>query len=229
MITGNRKLLLAKRQLYRQPYVKAAAPPPPGPFVEDQFDSVNLGSHWTFVNPKGNCSYNLTGDRLEITAPPGQGDNNNDIWHDVRDVGWMKQACLDEENLNIKIKFFSEPTLNRQKQGILIEQDDQNWIKCEMYHTGSKLRLFTAKTINDSSSTVDNEDINNYASSSTHYVLIEKTGTSWAIKYSNDDTNWITAKNFTHSLTISAIGPYAGTASYNSAGITTEIDYFIEV
>ena len=191
-------------------------------FISDDFNNASLGSQWTLVNPKGDGTLDLTGvgtgdALLELTVPAG----THDLWRSKKDAIRTMQSSANED-FEAEVKFESEPSQRFQLQGILVDQDADNWIRFDTYHDGSQLRVFAATTTNGSSQTKINVPV---ASGTASHLRVNRQGDEWTLEYSADGNNWNTAGSFTHSLNVSEIGTFAGNAQ-NAPAFTAEVDYF---
>ncbi|QIZ69746.1 Ig-like domain-containing protein [Oxynema aestuarii] len=193
------------------------------PFASDDFNSSSLGTNWTFINPRGDSNYSLTGTGtsdayLELQVAGG---TSHDAWKSSNNSVRVMQGAGNED-FETEVKFASEPSQAYQLQGILVEQDSSNWLRFDTYHNGESLRLFAATTSNNNSQVRIDQAI---ASGSANYLKLNRQGDLWSLSYSTDGQNWNSAGSFSHSLTANAIGPFAGNAG-NSPAFTAQIDYF---
>ncbi|MEL7077377.1 MAG: DUF4347 domain-containing protein, partial [Cyanobacteria bacterium J06582_2] len=199
-----------------------APPPVLSEFISDDFNNASLGSQWAVVNPKGDGTQNITGvgtgdALLELSVPAGK----HDLWRTNKDAIRTMQSSADED-FEAEVKFESEPTQSSQLQGILVDQDANNWIRFDTYHDGSQLRVFAGVTTDGSSQVKINVPV---ASGAASHLRVNRQGDVWTLEYSADGTNWSTAGSFTHSLNVSEIGTFAGNAGPAPA-FTAEVDYF---
>ena len=190
----------------------------------DDFNSPNLSPIWTFINPLNDGSYRLvgagTGDAyLELVVPGGTA--HNPAANNNRAVRVMQAAA--NVDFEADVKFGSEPTQGTQMQGILIEQDASNWIRFDVYHNGTDLRIFAASIVNGVSTTRVN---NRISPGSASYLRINRTGNQWTLQYSANGSTWTTAVSFSQALTVSSAGTYAGNLGQTSPAYTSRVDYF---
>ena len=191
-------------------------------FSSDDFNSASLNSDWVVVNPQGDGLLALTGTGtadayLELSVPAGE----HDLWRSQKDAVRVMQASTDSD-FEIEAKFASEPSAKYQLQGILIEEDDSNWLRFDTYHDGSNLRVFAAATTNGSSQVKINVAV---ASGAASYLRVNRQGDEWRLEHSADGTSWTEAGSFTQGLAVDAVGTFAGNAG-NSPAFTSQVDYF---
>ncbi|MEZ5591614.1 MAG: hypothetical protein R3F53_13230 [Gammaproteobacteria bacterium] len=107
-------------------------------------------------------------------------------------------------------------------QGLLIEQDADNFLRVDFYSDGTQLWLFAAHFVNGVPSTQLNQAVTR---GSTLYLRLTRQGDQWTPHYSYDGSSWTTASSFTHTLQVSAVGVFTGNAGSNPA-YTAVVDYF---
>ena len=57
------------------------------------------------------------------------------------------------------------------------------------------------------------------------YVQVTRAGDLWTMEYSTDGTTWVTAGSFTHAMTVTSAGVFAGNTG-QATGFTAQVDYF---
>ncbi|HYE36122.1 FG-GAP-like repeat-containing protein, partial [Methylocaldum sp.] len=185
----------------------------------DDFNADGLAAYWSFTGPAGTGS-NLVrmGDEayLELVVPSG----DYDVFNTNRGARVMQDAL--NGDFEVEAKFLSRPTQRFQLQGILVEQDANNWLRFDTYHDGTNLRIFIGVTINGVSKQVVNRVV---AAAAASYLRVTRTGDVWTLKYSADGSTWTTTGEFTHVLNVTKVGPFAGSTG-TSPGYTAQVDYF---
>jgi regulation of enolase protein 1 (concanavalin A-like superfamily) len=197
---------------------------PPPPFISDDFNNTNLGSQWSIINPLGDGTSNLrgagTGDAvLELSVPAGTA---HDLWGNNQSVIRAMQSATDGD-FEAEVKFNSEPSRKTQLQGILVQQDENDWIRFDTYHDGRKLRVFAGVTINGVSRVKIKKVI---PSGSASHLRVNHQGNNWLLEYSANGSNWNTAGSFAHTLNVEEIGTFAGNGGSNIPSFTSVVDYF---
>ncbi|MBW3547778.1 MAG: DUF1349 domain-containing protein, partial [Actinobacteria bacterium] len=203
------------------PRVEAAA----GTFVSDDFSSTPLDPRWTVVDPVGDGTVAITGTEvgdghLELSVPAG---TSHDAWKTNRSLRAMQAAA--DEDFEVEARFDSLPSARYQMQGVLVEQDADDWLRFDFFHDGKSLRAFAAKTVAGSSTALINVSV---PSGSPLYLRVARQGGQWTMSYSYDGSAWTTAGSFSHALAVSAIGPFVGNAgsSGTQPAFTASVDYF---
>jgi hypothetical protein len=191
--------------------------------VSDDFNAAGLHPIWVYQDPVGDGGYELVGvgtenAHLRLSVPAGA---NHDVWTGGNRSVRVMQPSLDE-NLEIEVKFESQPTRRFQMQGLLVEQDPQNFLRVDFYSDGSSLRLFAARFTGGVPQTLLNQVI---AGHPNLYLRLTRQGNIWTPQHSSDGTNWTVLGSFTQAMTVSKVGVFAGNAGANPA-YTAVVDYF---
>ncbi|MGF1474606.1 MAG: cadherin-like domain-containing protein, partial [Geminicoccaceae bacterium] len=187
--------------------------------LSDDFSGSGLESFWSSQGPAGNSSLGAAGGEayLELAVPQG----NFDVWNENR--GHRLLQATDNTDFQVEARFLTTPSERHQIQGILIEQDADNWIRFDTYYDGSRLRVFAAITTDGSSDRVINRKID---PGEADYLQLTRSGDDWTLTYSGDGQNWTQAASFTHAMTVAAVGPFAGATRFAPDGYTAQVDYF---
>jgi regulation of enolase protein 1 (concanavalin A-like superfamily) len=135
----------------------------------------------------------------------------------------VMQAASDED-FEIEAKFDSEPTQKYQGQGFIVEQDESNYIRFDVFHDGRRFRIFAATIANGSPTVRFNRRISPMA---TTHLRLGRVGDQWIAEYSTDGASWSSAGSFSHSLAVSSVGVFASNFTPNPA-YTARVDYFLE-
>ena len=198
-----------------------------GSISSDDFDRANLDTPflWEFVNPLNDGWVTLVGAgsgdaHLELSVPEGI---SHDPWLNNHSVRIMQNTI--DTDFEVEVKFVSEPTTGYQMQGIIIEQDDNNWLRFDQHHNGTELRLFASTTITGNFLNKLNLVIN---SGDASFLRVNRTGDIWTFLYSSDGIIWNTAGDFSQALTVSSVGPFVANHIYDATtpAFTAIVDYF---
>ena len=185
----------------------------------DDFSNGSIDPVWTNSGPAGTTAAlgaTATDGFLSLTTSSG----NHNVYG-ANNGARLMQAQADED-FSISAGFLTTPAERYEMQGLLIEQDPNNWIRFDIYSDGTNLYAFGAITTNGSSSSQFNINLGAAVGS---FLRVSRTGDSWLFEYSDDNTNWTTAGSFTHAMTVSSVGVFAGSTS-SAAGYTAEVDWF---
>lgn len=192
--------------------------------ISDDFNACALNTGlWTFVNPVGDGSYQVNGTQLLLNVPANVSHN---IWLEGnRSVRVMQPT----QNVNFEIvaKFESSVTQRYQMQGVLVEQDSQNFLRFEFHHDGSSVRLYVARFLNGSPKAVISDIL---LPATPPYLRITRAGGLWSVSYSEDGDTWVAGGSFNFSMNVTKSGVFAanhGTPPLRPAPAHTAIvDYF---
>lgn len=193
--------------------------------VSDDFRTTNLNKDiWTFINPLGDASLTMTGTGVSISVPAG-------ISHEVRSGGNSAPRIMqsaDNTDFEIEVKFGSPLSKKYQMQGLIIEQDSQNYLRFDFYSNSTDIVIFAASYANGSSSTKKNRIIMDDTPSSVPlYMRIKRQGDQWTQSYSYNRVKWFTNVSFSYSLAVKSVGIFVGNSGSSSIpAYTGLIDYF---
>lgn len=192
----------------------------PGAIVSDNFSQCTLDtSTWSFVNPRNDSQLALTGLGAQITVPAGV---SHDLWKSGLFAPRLMQYVTNQ-NFGVEVKFDTPVTQRTQSMGLLVQQDNGNWLRFNFQNDG----------LSGSSLVVVNSNKGNQAVAfstpvtmgNNSYLRVNRLDSIWNIDYSMDGTNWTFATTITRTLNMTEIGPYVGNGGPNPQFIG-HIDYF---
>ena len=202
----------------------------PSSIMSDDFNTCELNPWlWEFIDPRDDATYAMTGTFtqdawLSISVPAG---TDHDIWEDGNFAPRIMQS-INDTDFEVEVKFESPLTETYQMQGVLVEEDDDDFLRFEFYSVGSKTRVFATNFIGGTPTTppMIDSDITD-TNVAPLYMRVRRQGDQWTQSYSYDGVDWTTPVTFTHPLTVTAAGTYAGNAiDASSPAHTAYIDYF---
>jgi hypothetical protein len=197
--------------------------------VSDDFNTCTLNTDlWTFIDPVGDGAYDIVGTNTEnawlsISVPEG---SDHDVWEPGGNKAPRIMQPANDEDFEIEVKFESPLTLTFQMQGIIIEEDNDNFLRFEFHSHDSSTRMFWAIF---SGGAVVNSGGPDIASTGVAplYMRITRDLNQWTQSYSLDGMTWNPAVSFEHVLSVSMVGVYAANAVGSSSPAQTGyIDYF---
>lgn len=193
-------------------------------FLSDDFNNFTIDTMWTKVDPVGNAIFQTTGTntsdaRVEVALPGGSA---HDVWLSGNQSARLMQQASDVDFV-LEAKFESILTQRFQLQGVIIEQDSSNYLRFDFYSNGSATRIFGAVFSNGGATVQANATV---PSGITLWMQVTRVGDGWTLAYSVNGTDWITAVTFTHAMSVSTLGPFAGNAGSNPPPFTMRMDYF---
>jgi|GEM_PF-553146 len=193
-----------------------------GSFFSDDFNTCSLDTDlWQIVNPLGDATFEVNGiatndATLTISLPENTSHN---IWSDANNTARLLQSA-DDSDFEIEVKFDAPLTGESNIQGILIEQDQEHFLRFDFYRSDDEYRIFSAIIWGSSASIKLNSSI---AVATPLSMRITRQGDLWTLSYSYEGQTWNPAVAFTHPMNVSAIGPFAGNLG---PGLNAVIDYF---
>ena len=193
--------------------------PAENPMTSDDFASGALGSTWRYEGPaQGTVGFgsNATDAYLTLATPDG----TFDAWQTNGTARIMQDAV--DEDFQIETRFLSTPQGSYQMQGILVEQDAQNWMRFDTYSAGNTLYAYIGRTVNGQTSRLLEVAI---PGGTAPYVRVTRDGDNWTFEYSTDGNTWISAGTVTHALTVDSVGLFSGNLG-QSNGFEARVDYF---
>ena len=210
-VDGNKNIVAA--------FTDAAGP------VSDDFDGCGvLDPVWTWVDPLGQADYTLTGSQVKITIPP---DANYEVWRNGNNGARLLQEVANTD-FAVTMKVESSVTQAYQLQGILIEAEEDQFIRIDFYHDGESLRFFAGRVENGAPRIYKNVVIPDPASEM--YMLVRRTGDRWQLYYGYQPGGpWTSVGSFNYSIHVQRVGLFAGSHPATGAtapGHTAVFDYF---
>ena len=202
------------------------------PFLSDDFNPTTTEPNpaWHFYDPYDTTSANdagestltLDGTNALINIPAGLSHN---LWKlpDNKAPRYLQPAS--DTDFGIEAKFEAPPRASTQSQGIIVQQDNDTFLRFDLFSSGNKTKLFVAyidgatSTIHKPVTTLPN---------SPKYQQVIRSGDQWIFRYSTDGTTWTDAVTFTQSLAVTEVGFFAGTSGSNPEFLSS-VDYFMDV
>lgn len=191
----------------------------------DDFNSCVLDNLlWETIDPKGDSSFFMNGEQLEITVPGG-------VAHDFPNFSTNNTARIMQlaanDNFSLEAKFHSNVTQSVQMQGVLIEDDADTFIRSGFERTpNGTFNLYTGFFHNGTRVAQANQQLNDAPPEITSlYLRMVRNGNNWAWTYSYDGTNWKNGGNRNFELSVLKVGVFAGNGG-SSPGHTAVLDYF---
>ena len=208
----------------------------PGP-TSDDFHSTSLNtSLWTVVNPLGDGTVSLNGTNLLLSLPAG---TEHDVYNSDPALRVMQNVA--NTNFDVVVKFDSAPTDPYQEQGIIIEQDANNWLRFDFFRDSYYTNVFalifangahtTANEVHlDGSARPVSAEYNMAGTLSPFWLRVTRSGSSFTESWSIDGVNYTVATTFTSSMVVNRMGPFLGNCCGSSSPAFTEsVDYFFNL
>ena len=104
-----------------------------GAFVSDYFSSGSLDTPpWTFVDPVGDSTAVVVGGVLQISVPAGV---THQLYPPNKTAARVMQSVANTD-FGVEVKFDSVPSMQYQEQGLIVDQDANNYLAFEVYSDG---------------------------------------------------------------------------------------------
>ena len=190
-----------------------------GSGVSDNFEHGINTTRWSSYTPLGDSSITTTDTQLSIAVPAG---TSHDLWTGKLNAPRLTQPVTNTD-FELEAKFDSTVSAKYQLQGIIVEQDRENLLRFEFHSDGSSTNVFAASIVDGSAKKRLLKSIN---IGSPSYLKVTRTGEQWTVNYSSDGLTWHGAGSFSHNLTVTSAGIFAGNNGSPAPAHTALIDYF---
>jgi regulation of enolase protein 1 (concanavalin A-like superfamily) len=191
--------------------------------ISDDFNACSLDTGiWNFIDPRGDATLSFNGTQALLTVPAGQ---SHSPWEGGNFAPRLMQPAANT-NFEVEVKFESPADRPIQMQGILIEQDSQNFLRFEFRHNGTNTRLFASKIVNGAETQLYDRTI---SGGDTLYLRVRRQNDRWRQQFSVNGQNWTTGASFAQVLRVNSAGVFAGNAGSNPPAHTAVVDYFFDV
>ena len=195
--------------------------------VSDSFDSPSLNTTlWTFVNPTGDAVLTMDGTAATINLPA---QTTHDPWIDGNGSIRLMQN-ISNSDFQVQVRFQSNVEIGNQDEGILVQQDANDFLRFDVFNDGTNVRLFAAG-INGNNAIVFTSGVINVQQAPI-WLQLQRSGNNWIGAWSTDGVKFNPGFSASFSLTVNSIGPFAGNANSdvsNSPGFTAIVDYFFNL
>jgi hypothetical protein len=191
--------------------------------ISDEFNNATLNtSLWTVVNPVGNGAVSFNGTEAQLSLPAG---SEHDVWKTGNRSLRLMQAVADGD-FKVEVKFDSPVSQSAQMQGLIVEQDANNYLRFDQYFDGTNVHLFVAKFV-AGQPTVQTNTILGGGTFFPFWLRVQRAGNTWTYTWSKDGGTFNPAATFTFGMAVSRIGPFVGNCCGSvSPAFTGAIDYF---
>jgi len=192
--------------------------------VSDDFHAAELDTTvWRFVDPVGDAVLLMTGTNAVVSLPGG-------TKHHLSSTGNTSSRLMQyasDVDFEIEVKFDSKGSRTFQGQGILVQQDDDTYIRFDIIFTSAKTRVFAAY-FDAGVLTVKRDSI---VTSAPPYLRVKREGTTWKYWFSIDGSSWKLVKTFTQPLVVTEVGVFFNNTASDGAFWATpafvgNVDYF---
>lgn len=196
----------------------------PSTFQSDDFNGCELDTNvWSFQDAVGDATYEQYGDQVFLSVPAGT--QHDAFGGNTITAPYIEQDVNDAPEFDIEIKFDSELSDHIQVQGILIKQDNDNYLRFNFQSQDDEIRVLGLLIENQT----PNQKFQQWLSledGAPPYLRVVRQGLKWTVFYSyGEGGGWAKAGSFEHQIVVDKIGAFVGNAAGNPAH-TAVIDYF---
>lgn len=193
--------------------------------VSDDFHGgTELGPHWSVYDPVGDTLLSVSDTNAIVSIPAGVEHN---LFPGENFATRLRQEAP-VSDFSVDAKFESVLSNRFQMQGIVVEEDDTNYLRFEVHHDGTSVRSYMASIIDDVATTYHYGVL---PAGTEQYVRVARVGNTWTMWHSVDGAIWNELGQMVVGLEASYVGPYIGaTQSGNRLppAFIGSIDYFFD-
>lgn len=171
----------------------------------DTFDGSTLDPKWTFVpGASANAAYVVSGGAISITG-------TGNIYDAVMDVARIEQPVLNGD-FTIHWRIGIRPAVSYQDIGLIVFEDQANWIRFDQYGGSGTRRAFIGSTVNDSTTTHYNDPAVHTLQA--YEFRVTRAGSAFTFEALDNFGVWRQlGTDLSRSMTVTKIGLYVGDAS----------------
>ncbi len=201
--------------------------------ISDDFDSQVIDSNiWVFEDPIGDCDFDLNGVGtndawLKMHVPAGVDHDP----HTGKNRAYRLMQDANDVDFEIEAKFESDLTTNHQIEGLLIQQDVNNWIRFDFHARDANVHIYVAayeddtQTINPVFDNIIDPILDPNANPI--WAKLKREANHWTMWYSANGMDWTYVTDFSYTFTVNSVGILAGNAKGTSSpAFTCNVDYF---
>ena len=189
-------------------------------FSDDTFNSCTLNPVWSFIDPDNDGSVTVLGDAVELFVGGG---SVHDMWDNNQDAVRISQPASNDGDLFAEVKFDSIPSQRFQLQGLVLRQDNNDFMRFDFSHDGSNLRAFSGSIVNGSASAKIEQALT--ANSSSLKLRVAREGNLYTMQV-NVGSGWETMGSYTRTnFTLNSVEVFAGNAGSSPQPFTAVVDY----
>jgi hypothetical protein len=197
--------------------------------VSDDFNVCELDSAWQFIDPLNDAQFTANSEQLMIQVPAG---SNHDIWPSsglpLNRAPRSLRQVTDPDGLQVKFEdnFESKTAM----QGILVEEDGENFLRASYYHQDGQLKLTVIGYAPGQNKVLKSVTLSDGDPPGPYYLWLEREMGQWYLSYANDVTGWQKVGPFNWPLSVTRAGVFAGNfgPSGQEPAFTSRIDYYFD-
>jgi hypothetical protein len=197
--------------------------------VSDDYSTCEINDRWTFIDPLDDGSFVTSGQQVEISVPA---DSIHNVWTTGIDAPRLMQPANDTD-LAIEVKFDSALEAGGAMQGLVIEQDEQTFIRYNFYRRTEPneivIHAYSYKASTGNQPKPEGGEFDRLPNApGPMYMRIVRQGNTWELFYSFDGENWTRTAQFDFEMAPNMVGVFAGNTKFKgiTPAHTAVVDYF---
>ena len=189
----------------------------------DDFNRCTLDTEvWTFINPRNDATLSANGFELQMDVPGGQ---SHDVWNGGNFAPRIMQTT-NNVDFSVDVKFLTSVTQNVQLQGLLVEQDADDFLRFNVQAEGGQVKVLGVDFTSGSPSVKFSRTLGITPVNQPIYLRLVRSDITWQLLYSFDGFDWQNGGSFDRSLEVSTVGAFAGNSGSDAPAYTSVIGYF---
>ncbi|ETW13208.1 hypothetical protein ATO8_08351 [Roseivivax marinus] len=189
--------------------------------VSDDFSGGALDPAWRFEGIAGEARIGYEGnDAMALIVSP-QG-----VQVSASNVMTTPRIVQDVLNLDFDISagFLSTPTQQYQEHGLLVIEDEGNWLRFDLAFTGSTRTLIVGTIVDGQTE----YPLFRATSATIEDLRIVREGDAFSFQYRGGGSDWIEAFTYERAMSVTEVGVFAGSTSFTGEvpGYIAEVDWF---
>ena len=200
------------------------------PVQSDEFNGSDVGPQWTWVRQDPSAE-TVSGGALNLTAQTGDLNAGTNTAKNL-----LLQPALGDWAAETKMALNVAPHTNNQQAGLIVYQDDDDYLKLDWEYTGGAAQL--VETSEDFSFTPNAPETAAFPTvlkslptsgvvpGTTLWLKVVKSGQRYQSYYSTDGSSWTPFYEVGHSLSNVKVGLFSYNRAGTSTDLTTAFDYF---
>lgn len=186
----------------------------------------SLNNFWRIFDPydttpaldPGETPITVVNSELKFELEAGVDHN---LWAGALNLAPRILQSVTDTDMEFEARYLSVPSERYQMQGFVVHEDNDTFIRLEVFHDGTNVVLFAAFIDGNTPTTKINTIISNVP----EYLKVTRVGDNWTFGYSDDGTNY-TNVNFTQALTVTEVGIHGGNTGSTPPAFDAVVDYF---
>jgi hypothetical protein len=182
--------------------------------VADDFNACTINTQvWSFADPQLQAALALNGGytseaRLSLSIPAGV---SHDVWAGGNLAPRLMQWSSDND-FTILVKFDSPLNAKYQRQGVVVEQGNGDFLRFDFFTNGVNTRAYAGFYYNGKINQRLNKSVGGLILAPL-YLRVERQGDVWTLSHSPNGQDWTMVGSFTQPLAVTRVGVFAGNAA----------------